>query len=399
MLFIRAGGEPVSYRAIPERVAFYPGDFILPQAQSPQVYNEALAGWRDQNFSLWNRTVSLHNNEDLVIALAAEALVRGTYRAAIAAVPPAFLEGRERTYESSAYLGNLDQAYRSLMNREREKLARLSRMLNDRSLEFLKLPGIFGYLGTRGHQSLFDAATDLVRAIDPATLALDLTPGIFEGYVDWNAFRPAGNNPFARLVDQACFVVSESLRRTEAVTNGAQVPRVFSLIGNQADTEFNLRLGRALLAYAESAQDSYWAGIGRSLILYALSLEDSSNPSPQATARLYRILAHGDFHPRAVAINAAGSNIWTWTAAQAVSAVHDEEMLEIAASFPAGETHFMIIRGVRPFTRLQLYNIDFRSDPQFERWESSGWRYIPQEQTLIVKMRHRTPVEHIRIFY
>jgi len=177
------------------------------------------------------------------------------------------------------------------------------------------------------------------------------------------------------------------------------VPRVFSLIGNQADTEFNLRLGRALLAYAESAQDRYWAGIGRSLILYALSLEDSSNPSPQATARLYRILAHGDFHPRAVAINAPGNNIWTWTAAQAVSAVHDDEMLEIAASFPAGETHFMIIRGVRPFTRLQLYNIDFRSDPQFERWESSGWRYIPQEQTLIVKMRHRTPVEHIRIFY
>jgi hypothetical protein len=59
----------------------------------------------------------------------------------------------------------------------------------------------------------------------------------------------------------------------------------------------------------------------------------------------------------------------------------------------------MMIRGVRPFVRLQLYGINYPSDPQFERYDSSGWVYSPQEQTLLLKMKHRSAVERIRIFY
>jgi hypothetical protein len=43
--------------------------------------------------------------------------------------------------------------------------------------------------------------------------------------------------------------------------------------------------------------------------------------------------------------------------------------------------------------------MDFRTDPQFERYDSSGWSYNAQEQTLLLKMRHRATVEHVRIFY
>jgi hypothetical protein len=82
-----------------------------------------------------------------------------------------------------------------------------------------------------------------------------------------------------------------------------------------------------------------------------------------------------------------------------VSASLGDDILDIAVSFPAGETHYMIIRGVRPFVKIQLYNMDFRTDPQFERYDSSGWSYNAQEQTLLLKMKHRTTVEHIRIFY
>ena len=437
MIHLKAGDGPVSYGAIPERKTFSPDDFILPQAQTAAAYNEVLTRWRDQNFSLWNRSVSDQNNEDLVVAFAGEALVRGTYKAAVAAVSPAFLRGRARTHESSVYLGNLDQAYRSLASREREKIARLSRQINEKSLEFLKEPRVFEYFAVHGHLNIFDAATDLARTIDPATLALDVTPGILEGYVDWKAHRSAADNPFERLVDQACFVISESLKRSSGASGGsagknadAQADRVFSFYGSQGDTEFNLRLGRALLTYTEAlaqavlnagqnnAQIRSWAGIGRSLIISALSMGDASgavktglvlaetgeitespNSSTLTTARLYRILCPGEFYPRAAAIGATVNNIWTWTAAQAVSASQENNVMDIAVNFPAGETHYMIIRGMRPFNKIQLYGMDFRTDPQFERYDSSGWSYIPQEQTLIVKMKHRTPEEHIRVFY
>ena len=421
MLLIRAGKETASYRVIPERKTFSPTDFILPQAQTAASYNEVLTKWRDQNFSLWNRTISEQNNEDAVIAFEGEALVRGTYKAAVAAVSPGFLVGTVRTYESSVYLGNLDLAYRSLVTRERETLTRLSRQINEKSLEFLKEPRVFEYFAVRGYLNFVDAGADLVRTIDPATLALDICPGILEGYMDWKTFRPAADNPFERLVDQACFVISESLRRS-ADASGAPGNRVFSFYGSQGDTEFNLRLGKALMVYAEaspnSGQNTAWAGIGRSLILSALSLGDASGAvkaglilsgtgeieegptrSGLTTARLYRILNPLDTYPRALTIGASVNSIWTWTTAQSVSASQENNVLDIAVNFSAGETHYMIIRGVRPFTKIQLYNMDFRTDPQFERYDSSGWSYVPQEQILLLKMKHRTQEEHVRIFY
>jgi hypothetical protein len=127
--------------------------------------------------------------------------------------------------------------------------------------------------------------------------------------------------------------------------------------------------------------------------------EITENPSSTVTvptARLYHILNPGEYYTRAVAI---ANNIWTWTAAQAISASLQNNVLDISVSFPIEETHYMIIRGIRPFSRIQLYDKDYRTDPQFERYDSSGWSYVSAEQSLLVKMRHRSVIEHIRIFF
>jgi len=388
VLFIRAGSVPVSYRAIPERKGFSPDEFILPQALTDVAYNDVITRWRDQNFSAWNRTISEQNDEDTIIAFAGEALVRGTYKAAVAAVPTAFLRGSSRTHESSVYLGGLEQASRSISSREREKIARLSRQINEKSLEFLKEPRVIEYFAVRGHFNFIEAGADLVRGIDPSVLALDITPGILEGYLDWNTYRPNTENPFERLVDQACFVISESIMKT----TDASGSHVFVLNGGQGDTEFNLRLGKALLAYAETVQDNTWIEIGRSLVISALSAEDGVSP------KLYRILNPVNTCPRAVAV-VSSNNIWAWTAAQGISASQQSDSLDIAVRFPAGETHYMMIRGIRPFARIQLYGMDFRTDPQFERYDSSGWAYNAQEQTLLLKMKHRVTEEHVMIIF
>jgi len=59
----------------------------------------------------------------------------------------------------------------------------------------------------------------------------------------------------------------------------------------------------------------------------------------------------------------------------------------------------MVVRGVKPFNRIQIYGMDFRTDPRFERYDSSGWAYSASEQTLLLKMKHRSPTEYVRIFY
>jgi hypothetical protein len=408
LLLFRPEGSAVSYRAVPEKNSFNAGDFIIPAARTGALYNGALTRWRDQNFSLWNRIIASRNDEDMVMAYGGEAVKRGNYRAAMAAIPPAFLGSSQRTFASSVYLGRMDMALASFISLEREKIGRLSRMINERNLDFLKEPQVFEFLAVRGYQNFIEDGAELVRSIDPATLNLDLSAGILEGLADYRQYRPQGDNPFDRLADQACYLISEYIRRDP------QQDRVFVFLGDTAGVEFNLRLGRALERWAGNDD---WAAIGRSLILSALSLTDPSGTVPAellineagemsespgdriGSARLYRTLAPGEYYPHAAGIGAGVNGIWAWTAASSINVTQDGMVLDIAVSFPVGETHYMMIRGIRPFAKIQLYNIDYRTDPQFERYDSSGWVYSARDQILILKMKHRAAVEHVKIFY
>jgi hypothetical protein len=408
ILVIRPG-SPLSYGIVPEKKAFSPEDYTVPQAAH---YGEILSRWRDRNFSLWNRIIANQNDEDMVIAYSGEAVSRGTYKSAVSSIPSAFIRGTHRSHESSVYLGRLGEAFRSLSAAEREKLSRLSRLINEKSLDFLKEIHVIGYFAVRGYGSFMDDGAELIKAMDPSTLSLELTPGIFEGYMDWKFYRPRNENPFERLVDQACYVISGGIMKDPSGE------RVLVFHGGQGDLEFNLRLGKALLDWAEQGENGPWAGLARSLILSTLALEDSAGSAPRrveiagtgeiaeesggariSTARLYHILAPGEYGPRALSIGAVVNGLWAWTAAASLSASQENNVLDISVGFPAGETHYMLVRGVRPFTKIQLYGMDFRTDPQFERYDSSGWVYQAAEQTLLLKMRHRAAVEHIRLFY
>jgi hypothetical protein len=423
-LSLKADGAPVFYRAVPEKKTFTPDDFILSQAFTRSAYNDTVTRWRDKNFSLWNRIITSQNDEDVVIAYSGEAVKRGNYKAAVSAASPAFLTGAKRTYESSVYLGGMNQALRSFTGGEREKISRLSRQFNEKSLEFLQESHIFEFLAVRGFVNFIDDGTELIRAVDPEILTLELTPGVFEGDLDLKHYRPHGDNPFDRLIDQSCYIISEGIRRFKEIRRSGDSREgqftgdwVLVFQGAAADVEFNLRLGKALWMWAESSNRSDWAALGRSLVVSVLSLADETGTSPAglllsddgqitedrgariSSARLYRILNPGEYSPRPAAIGSGVSGIWTWTAASAVTAAQENNILDISVSFPAGETHYMMIREIRPFAKLQLYNIDYPTDPQFERYDSSGWAYSAQDQVLLLKMKHRTTVEHIRIFY
>ncbi|MFA6506638.1 MAG: hypothetical protein WCT14_11090, partial [Treponemataceae bacterium] len=157
--------------------------------------------------------------------------------------------------------------------------------------------------------------------------------------------------------------------------------------------------------------------IGRSLTLSALSLSDASGTLPTeaslpdgsdaavggatriSSARVFKIVVGEARLPRAIPlVPDGGSSVWAWTAASA-SAKREANVIDIAVDFPVGESHFMILRGVKPFVKIELYGIDFSTDARFERYDSSGWAYSQSEQTLLLKMKHKSATEHIRIFY
>jgi hypothetical protein len=424
LITLKDEGPPISYRSMPEKGNFNPADYVIPPAWDLELYAEALARWQDQAYSVWNRIAGTAGEEDQVISYLGESLRRGAFKTALGSLPANPLADEARSYRSSVYLGRLDLGLRSLSAFEREKTNRLSRLLNDRSPEFLNDSHVFEYFGVRGYGALIDHGAELIRGIDPSLMPPEFVPGILEGFSDWKTYRSHNENPFTPLIDQAFFIIAEGIRRIPGESPASDGDRVYLFHNDRADLEFNLRLGCALAALGEEEGWENWAALGRSLVLSVLSPVDAAGSVPRAlvftgagepedagagrisAAQLYGTLADSggaglsaEFRPRALSIGAGVNGLWTWTAASGLEAVQEEGVLDIAVSFPVGEAHYMLIRGIMPFTKIQLYGIDYRTDPQFERYDSSGWSYSEAEQTLLLKMKHRTPVEHIRIFY
>jgi hypothetical protein len=275
------------------------------------------------------------------------------------------------------------------------------------------------YLFIRGHTNSAGEGAAFIRTVKPDSVTLDIIPGIFEGYTDFSKWNPNEENPFERLIDPACLLVFQGILQDAALETVFVIRNKSAADGelDSVDTEFNLRLGTALLLWAEKNKQSGWIELGRSLILSVIARRDSNGSVPQTlvfanngsfeeapggrigAARLYRILEQGEYSPHAVEISSAASNVWAWTAAAVHGSLQENNIFDISVSFPAGETHYMIIWGIPPFDNIQLYNTNWPTDTQFERYDSSGWVYYSQEKILVLKMRHRVTEEHIRIYF
>ncbi len=397
------------YAVIPNEANFNPADYILARTESIKDYDEAVQRWKDGSYLDWSRTVRTNPTEELAAAYLAESVKRGNYKSAVAAIPQSFSNNQQRSFMLSVFLGRLDWGLRSISSREREYLAGISRLINEKSEDLFREPHIFDHLSTRNMTAFINDAASFISTIDPATLQIHSAAGVFDGWRDWEIMRSGGENPFERLLEQSFFIISQNLTKIDS-------DAVFVHQNGEVDVLYNAILGRTLIEYGDASGMYERAAIGRSIILSVLNLTDQEGTIPLyvtiakdgslqkpegnrvSSSHLYTIFRHDEYYPRAVSIKSV-PGMWTWTAASTITSVMENNVLDISVGFPSGETHYMIIRGVKPFAKIQLYDMDYRTDAQFERYDSSGWSYSPSEQTLLVKMKHKTNIEHIRIFY
>jgi hypothetical protein len=372
----------ISYRSRGRQRTFEPADYIIAEVQN---YDSVVSAWREASFTHWEQNAAGLQNEDDIIAFCTEALQRGNYTAAVAAISADFVNSARHSYRSAPFTGGVSNAYRLLVADENEKLNLITRLTGERSLDILKEEHIIDYLYTRSRPILANNVIEMIGGIKPDMLIPDYCPGLLEIYSDMRRWRPAENNPIEHLTEQILLLVSENLYRD--TDSGL----VFALNYEGMSLEFSLRLGKALVSWAQMARNTEWGAIGRSLILSALTNGGAGRGD------LYNILSPGDHYPRATWLS--NNDQWAWTASPSVRSSVVDGNMNIAVTFPANMTHYVIISGIRPFNRIQLHGVDWRMDGQFERYDSSGWVYFAQDQILVVKLRHRTAVENIRVIY
>ncbi|WP_304222121.1 hypothetical protein [Gracilinema caldarium] len=412
LISLKKGMSMAAYGMMPEKKGFNPSDLVIASALDSQAYTAAISRWQAQASATWERNMAGSPDEDTVLAYVSQAARKGSYRSATGTTPVVFLEGNQRTYRSSAFFGRLDIALRGLVSADREYLGRLSRMINEKNQDILAEPDLVRNLSIRGSKALVDDLMNMVKTMDPSTISPATALGVIENFVSWKKYRGSDENPFERLKEQALFVLSGTLKSS---SDGL----VLAFPAAQGDVAYSIRLGNAFVLYGTSAGLADWTALGRTLILSVLSLADSSGSVPAlvdlskdsksfvvagetriSASRMYSQITGDLYYPRIEQIAVSGyPGLWAWTGAGALSATFDGSVLDITVPFYEGETHYMMIKGVKPFRKIQLYSIDFRTDPRFERYDSSGWAYSESEQTLLLKMKHRAQEEHIRIFY
>jgi hypothetical protein len=377
----------ISYRSRNVESVFDPSVYITAQSRD---YENVLANWRDSSYAYWNRNASLLQNEDDIIAYLSESFRHNQFSAALTAIPRNFVNSSIHSFRSSGFVGGMTAAYSSIIAAEREKINRITNLTRGRSPDILMEEHVLDFLLTRSNSTLANEILEFIRDTEPETLDLDHCPGLLEIHSDFRRWRPAEVNFTEQFTEQILLLISENIHHDSGNDHVFVSHNESGVIENNPG--FNLRLGKALLAWAEESRNTEWAEISRSLILSALA------GGGVGAGNIYATLNLGDYYPKAVSLTDDG--LWVWTVTPYARASYNAEgNLNISVSFPVNMAHYIIISGVRPFVKIQVHGTDWRTDSQFERYDSSGWVYYQQDQILIVKLRHRTMVENIGIFY
>ena len=377
----------ISYRPKSGEDGFDLSYYVTAQSRD---YENALANWRNSSFAYWNQNAQRLQNEDDVIAFLSEALRRNQFPAALGSISGNFVNSSAHSFRSSVFVGGMTAAYRSFITAERERSNRITNLIRERSLDIFMEEHVLDFLLTRSNSTLANDFLDFVRNTEPEMLNTYHFPGLLETHSDFRRWRPAEGSIIGQFADHILLLISENIHRD----GGNDI--VFVSNNESDDIEnnlmFNLRLGKALLAWAEDTRSAEWAEVSRSLILSALT------GGGVGAGNLYGVLSPEDYYPRETWLSNNG--LWVWTVTPSARAAYDTGgNLNISVSFPVNMAHYIIISGVRPFARIQIHGTDWRTDSQFERYDSSGWIYYQQDQILIFKIRHRTTVESIGIFY
>jgi len=402
----------VSYRAVTEKKEIDPADFIITGAQTPQSYSQALSLWVSRNYDQWSKNMVSDADEDMVIAWCAEAIQQGNYRSAINVIPAKFSTDPQRGWESAVYqfdrrTGIWNRSVKIVSDFEKENAGRISRLLADKKTSIFEEERLIENLAVRGSDQLIDDLLAFADSVNPEDITVYQCAGILECSIDTGKWREKSPNPFEALAEHACRLAADGLAGNR--------DNVFVFNNERADLAFNLRLGIALCKWGEKSGKPGWMGLGRSLVLSVLSLGDENGSVPVfltavkgreftesrdriSAARLYRLLGYGAYLPHAEPTGIKG--IWAWTASSSVTITQNTNQMDIYVRFPVGETHYVMLRNVRPFPLLQIYDINWRNAYDFESYfDSSGWYYFESERTLVLKIKHRVNVEHIKIFY
>lgn len=360
--------------------------------------------------ALSNKKIS----EKMLTAYIAEMGQHGRFTDAIENAPAQTLARNARTYLSNPFYGNIQETHAGLVADDTKKREVYADLIENDSLQIFEHENLIPFLTDWGSKQSIENLFRLIRKIDALQLDVRQAVGLLEVWLDCTHYYPEQKGLFEDLVPLCEKKITESLL---LIDEGLYL----SNDGVYIDSTASLISAQILMRYG-SVQSPIWQSVARmlitSLLRYAgesaglpigFTVTGSKSTQLGITADDSSMLDGGILYPLLMSDNSwyphvhslalqAEAGIWAWTCAQDIEVLENtSKTLLLRIRFPEGQSHYLTLHGVRPFYRIEMYGIPFRSDARFEMYNSSGYTYNASSKILYVKMRHKSEYETIRL--
>jgi len=385
------------------------------EAKIAEYISKAYEGWNNTRFEpntgTWvSGNGELDFSEEICISVLAESLVRGEFMELLPKFQQAARKNLKRlTYISNSFYGNIPRTTNTYFDEVKEKLETYGNMISSGNPEIAAEPGITDFLAANGTEDRINEFSRLLSTVNMNEADINVCLGTAAGVFTMNALG---------------FPDIKTVEEIEKMIETRILPRIMQTdIGillesapGEADTMLTLRGGLVLQEAGKAADSDIFLALGRSLIYSVLSQSDETGFLPQKTVIqnneikeirteaiepevLYPLLRKNPFYPRETLLhNEISFGSWIRTCASVESfSINDEECI-IRFRFPVDGIHHCILQGLPPFKGVQLFGINWVSDPSFERY-TSGWVYQKDTNTFFLKLKHKTELEEIKILF
>jgi len=330
--------------------------------------------------------------EEVVMAYVAEMALNNKYKEALDSVPSSFKRSSRRTFRTTPYFGNLVDMNRTLAMQLNNDKTIIAQALTSDSLDIFTNWDIVPYIlimkGTENIHRLLSIPSSM-QTFEP-TLAQ--AAGILNLY-----------SIFAKN-DKSCADLLESVldKCLEVIENACKITDdKISLIENEVKAQeiATLQTGAALVSYGSVAGRGDISATGRFILNTALF--DLQAYDLRVLCEIYQMLVKDNiFYPRVIILDGETdptSPVWVFTAANEVKANFIDNTIELRYKFPMLESHYSFVVGVKSFKSIEIYGMNYRTDPRFESYNSSGYSYSADTKTLLLKTRHKAAEEFIKV--
>ena len=355
------------------------------------MYKNTVSTLTNNLISSFKNVISENNfTEASAVAYVAAMGEKGRYQQAVEEIPSSYKKSNSRTYVSAPFFNNLSKMNATLEKELSSNEIDFTNALTSNSVDVFTKDNVAAKLIISSNKT---GTTELLKqaaAVDVEACTLAQVNGLLKTYVELKEYKSDYATLLAPVVEKCIEKITAACEYDGSILTLKENNQFLSVI--QA-----VDIGVTLLRYGDISSQSVYQKAGR--IIVNSYLAEGSAFDLRTLTTIYPLFAYNNwYYPHYVILEQDNNLIWAWTCAKAITAERNEESeLNLSINFPEGEIHHVIFKGIPKFSSIYIYNMAYRTDPRFETYNSSGYVYKEEGNTLLLKSRHKSQIENVRM--